>query len=36
VDDEADLVRLMDWGVDGIFTNVPATMRRLREERQRS
>ena len=33
VDAPADLERLMDWGVDGVFTNRPALMRRLVDAR---
>ena len=29
VDEPADMRRLLDWGVDGLFTNFPARMRRL-------
>lgn len=29
VDDEARMRELLDWGVDGLFTNVPDRMRRL-------
>jgi glycerophosphoryl diester phosphodiesterase len=29
VDAEADLRRLVEWGVDGIFTNVPARLRKI-------
>ena len=29
VDDPADQRRLLEWGVDGIFTNVPAQLREL-------
>lgn len=31
VDAEADLRRLVAWGVDGIFTNVPARLRKILE-----
>lgn len=29
VDDETDLHRVLEWGVDGIFTNVPARLRAI-------
>jgi glycerophosphoryl diester phosphodiesterase len=29
VDDPADQRRLIEWGVDGIFTNVPAQLREI-------
>ncbi len=29
VDDEGDQRRLIDWGVDGLFTNVPARLSKL-------
>jgi glycerophosphoryl diester phosphodiesterase len=35
VDDERDLARLIEWGVDGIFTNAPARLRALLDQRPR-
>jgi glycerophosphoryl diester phosphodiesterase len=35
VDDESDLARLVEWGVDGIFTNAPARLRALLDQRAR-
>jgi glycerophosphoryl diester phosphodiesterase len=35
VDDERDLARLIEWGVDGIFTNAPARLRALLGQRPR-
>ena len=32
VDDPADQKRLIDWGVDGIFTNAPAQLRQLLDQ----
>jgi glycerophosphoryl diester phosphodiesterase len=32
VDDPADQERLIDWGVDGIFTNVPAQLAKLLDQ----
>jgi glycerophosphoryl diester phosphodiesterase len=29
VDDPDDQRRLLDWGVDGVFTNVPAQLRAI-------
>jgi glycerophosphoryl diester phosphodiesterase len=34
VDDRGDLAQLLAWGVDGIFTNVPARLRSLLRGRQ--
>jgi glycerophosphoryl diester phosphodiesterase len=33
VDDPDDQRRLLDWGVDGIFTNVPAQLRKILDAR---
>ncbi len=33
VDDPDDQRRLLDWGVDGVFTNVPAQLRAILDER---
>jgi glycerophosphoryl diester phosphodiesterase len=33
VDDPGDMRRMLDWGVDGLFTNVPARMRALLDGR---